>query len=45
MRGIAECKNRNHITSIYIVTSLLNFLNKKLVRGISLEYRRELNET
>ena len=46
MREIADCKNHNPITSIYEVTSLLNFCKKRLVQSISLkEYRRELNET
>ena len=35
--GIAEYKNHNPVTSIYGVTSLHNFCNKKLVRSISLK--------
>ena len=39
---IAECKNHNAVTSIYGVTSLLNFGNKKLVRNISLKVLKEI---
>ena len=39
-KGIAECKNQNHVASIYRVTSLLNFCTKKLVQSISLKVHK-----
>ena len=45
MKVIVECKNHNHVTSIYGVTSLLNFVIKSLSGAYLSKFRWELNET
>ena len=43
MRERAECKNHNHIVSIYGVISLPNICNIKFVRCISLKVWKRIN--